>query len=608
LIRVVSLSRVEVRDLEARESFAGLPRPGLSALCSLLRGHSYGLHLAAEYLRLSERRSQALDEIVERLADVPRDERLRAMVLFLIELIDHGRSGGLAHGFLERLGLFLSPVCGTMVDLCYEQAKEALAPGTLETRDRPALQQQLIDSGLLLPMRQPRTEVLSHAVHATVRSSLFQPRHGIAADPLPAFGLSGFTSGRLGVDPDLTRAPQIRKLFNAVLREADERLAAGQVEDARELCRDAFGLIRTRMEANTAPRWCTYSAYVQFGLRVAILIKRVTQSLGTWTFCEHPDAALFTECADAPLFPAELAWLYNDIAIAASAEGHILDAYSFWEQTYEISRLIEHPSQGGGYHMEVLISLALTSIEMGRLGAASLYLDDAERLLQRMYDDDYAARLSGLRGLMAHLQGDLHGAERLYDRCLVLLKSGINIRARSLFLKHKADVKMSTHQLEEADLLIRNSRALAESGGFPELIANARMSEGHRLNRTGEPIKARLEYNAVLREAQRIGFRKLEVRALTALARLALDQKDADSARNSAMRALSLANELGLGLRQSHGLVVLGLATLETGPKELGVAYLRQAKKMADSQEYWARSREAENKLMELGIDPNAAE
>lgn len=121
-------------------------------------------------------------------------------------------------------------------------------------------------------------------------------------------------------------------------------------------------------------------------------------------------------------------------------------------------------------------------------------------------------------------------------------------------------------------------------------------------------MRARLEYNAVLKEAQRIGLRKLETRALTALSRLALDQRDADSAHGYALHSLRLANEMGLGIRQTHSLVVLGLATLSIDERDLGIALLRQAKKLADSQEYWARSREAENKLQELNVDPDGTE
>ena len=295
------------------------------------------------------------------------------------------------------------------------------------------------------------------------------------------------------------------------------------------------------------------------------------------------------------------------MALALSAEGSVADACGLWEQAFEVSRLLEG-SEGGGFHLELLLSLTFTSIEMGRLPATRGYLDEADRILLTDSDDDAAARILGLRGLMAHLGGDLQAADDLYERCLHLLRSGTNLRAQSIFLKHRADIKLTTGQWEQADLLIRNSRALAEAGVFPELIANARLSEGHRLFRRGDPAKAHFEYNAVLKESQRIGIRKLETRALTALARLALDQKDADSAHAFALHSLRLANEMGLGIRQTHSLVVLGLATLAIDERDLGIALLRQAKKLADSQEYWARSREAENKLQELDVDPNGTE
>ena len=357
------------------------------------------------------------------------------------------------------------------------------------------------------------------------------------------------------------------------------------------------------MEANTVPRWTTYDSYLPFGIRIAQLVKRLSGDC--WT---HHEDTMDIEHPDAPLYAAELAWLYNDSALALSTEGDVVDAGALWERVYEISRVLEGPGPGGSFQLEALLSLTFTSIEMGRLPIARGYLEEAERILIDASDDDYQARILGLRGLMAHLGGDLQAADDFYERCMHLLSTGTNLRAQSIFLKHRADIKITTGQCEEADLLIRNSRALAEAGVFPELIANARISQGHLLFRRGDPVRARLEYNAVLKEAQRIGIRKLETRALTALARLALDQKDADSAHGYALHSLRLANEMGLGLRQTHSLVVLGLTTLAIDERDLGIAILRQAKKLADSQEYWARSREAENKLQELDIDPDGTD
>lgn len=603
-IRFVRGRRVEAKDLREDALFSGLPFENVSALCSLLRGHAYGLRLAGEYLKRCPDPPEGLRDLIGRLVDQLRDERLRAMVLLLVRKLDGEGSRGLTEALLERLGLFLSPVCASTRDLCFELAWQQVGKSGREAPPKASdLYAELISTGLLFPMRQPGSvKASTYTVHVTVRASLFQQPHGLEADPLPAFGLSGFTSGRLGVDPDPARGAQINELFERLLQRANAELAADRLGAARALCRDVYGLIRTRMEANTVPRWCMYDRYLQYGLRVAVLAKRIAP--GTWTYCEHPDASRFAEHEQAPLYPAELAWLYNDVAIALSAAGHVPSACSFWEQAYEISRLIEDHRTGGGYHTEVLLSLAYSFIERGRLSAAARYLDDAERILRELEDTDSKARIRGLRGLMAHLQGNLQSAGDLYTLCLKDLRCGTNLRAQSIFMKHLADVKLATQQDKEADLLIRNSRALAEAGTFPELVANVRMSEGHRLVRTGDLVKARLEYKTVLQEANLRGCRKLEVRALTALARLALEQKDTDGAHDYAVKALSLANQHGLELRKTHGLVVLGLAMLETGTTDLGIAYLRLAKRMADGQEYWARSREAENKLLELGVDP----
>jgi tetratricopeptide (TPR) repeat protein len=604
---------------------ADLDQQELSALFSLLEGHHYGLDLASRYLKGGPR--SLLLALNQRLTKRRPDERLREMLLQVLSRLDGGPNKGLASEFLETLSLFLNPICETTLILCYAQALQAVKRRGVEPdgarADGPKAERndlescrhhaidlclKLVKCGLLVPVgptSRPAWDcrIDGYTVHTTARRLLFQPSQGLAYDPLPAVGLSGFTAGRTGVAPDRARCDEIQSLFKRLLDEAKRR-----PNHASRLCRDAFGLLRTRMEANTVPRWATYDEYLPFGIRIAQLAKRSGGvSGGSWTFCEPLNVHLI-QSRDAPLYAAELAWLYNDLALALSAEGSIADACGLWDQALEISRLLEDSLHRGSFHLEILLSLTFTSIEMGRLPAAQGYLEEADRILLDVSDDDSEARVLGLRGLIAHLGGDLQAADGYYDRCLHLLRSGTNLRAQSIFLKHKADVKITTGDWDQADLLIRNSRALAEAGIFPELIANARISEGHRLFRRGDPVRARLEYHAVLKEAQRIGIRKLETRALTALARLALDQKDVDSAHAYALRSLRLANEMGLGLRQTHGLVVLGLATLAMELRDLGIALLRHAKRLADSQEYWARSREAENKLQELNVDPNGTE
>jgi len=100
-----------------------------------------------------------------------------------------------------------------------------------------------------------------------------------------------------------------------------------------------------------------------------------------------------------------------------------------------------------------------------------------------------------------------------------------------------------------------------------------------------------------------MGLRGLEADALSELSRLALDVGDTQTAVDRAIEALQIANDLCLGLRQTHGLVVLGQALVRSKNRRLGAAYLRHAKNRADAQGYWLRAREADEQLRELGED-----
>jgi hypothetical protein len=142
---------------------------------------------------------------------------------------------------------------------------------------------------------------------------------------------------------------------------------------------------------------------------------------------------------------------------------------------------------------------------------------------------------------------------------------------------------------------------LAEEGNFPELAAAARLSLGHWFRSQKQHGEALREYNVALQEAKRIGMRRLECEVISEFARLALDLGDSHIARQRAVESLRLANELVLGLKQAHDLVILGRATIEARQHTLGVAYLKHAKRLADRQGYWLRSHEAEEQLHRFG-------
>jgi tetratricopeptide (TPR) repeat protein len=613
--RILHVSKVVTADIRGRPSF-GRHTNSLPSLCSLLRGHNYGLCLAEHYLNLKPvEATERLSKLLQELAARPPDQRLTRMVkMFVDELDGDPRRKGLVSTFLDRLARFASPVCMATCDLCYGAAVREVRPLSVRPGDLANLLKRLGNFGLVLKMRRHGTAAEGYCVQATARRELLRSRHGLATDSLPDFGISGFTSDRIDVDLDPERRLQIEELFAAIMDDAEDHVDRPAGHDlAADLCTDAFALLRGTMAANTAPRWCTYDAYCKLGIRLARLAKAVcvlplagpglAEPVGTWSYCEYFDRKLI-ESEAAPLHVSELAWLYNDVALALSAEGLLADAYSVWEQVFEISRTMEHPHPGGGYRIEVLLNLAHVFIEMGRLREARAYLDSAAEFNATLKDGDYDGRILGFRGLLAHLGGNLPEADLLYKNCHPKLRSGNNLRARSVFLKHHADLKMSMSDLDSADLLIRESRALAEAGVFPDLVAFARVSHGHWLAQSKCYKESRQEYQSLLLEAQRMGARKLEAECQSTLSTLSLLEGDVEGARVRAMKALSLANELGLGLRLTNSMVVLGKATIEAGQRDLGIAYLRNARLLAYEQEYWHRAWLAETALQRLGVQP----
>ena len=568
-----------------------LDRPGdstrvrlaVSALCSLLQGHSYGLQLASTFLATRRDKVRELERLNTRLAARPPDQRLREMIQALVSMLDGVAPHHQPHAaLLERLSLFLSPLCVETIEVCRQQAK----------RVAKNAQEHLLGHELLICSGQDQK---TYAVHATVRKELLHPQQESAADALPSFGLSSFTSGRVGVGPGACSIPLIRSIFDKLMEEACRKSLPKKKR--RDLCRDAFGLVRTCMDANTAARWSRLDEYTRFGLRIALLAEDVSSD--SWSYLEHQDSALI-EDREGSLYIGELAWLYADLGLAFSSEGSLEEASRLFEHAYEISRVIEG-ADGGGYQIETLLNLVLVFIEKGRLPAARRYLGVAASLSARLGDDDYSARILGFRALLEHLFSNLQRADELYEECLAVLGTGTNLRAKSFFSRCRADLKLYLREGEAAALLALTGRAIAEAGAFPDLVAYARLSGARALAMTNELTEARREYDAVLREAQQLGLRKLESKVQGALAEISLAQGDREGAHAFAMKSLGLANQLGYCLQLTRSLILTGQVTVAIEQRDLGVAYLRLAKELADEQEYWYCSGQAERELQRLG-------
>ncbi len=589
-----------------------------AVLYALLDGHAYALLLAERFL--ARERECHVTEPVQRLAEklfgIVPERRIWGLIEEIVQDLDR-HTNGFARPLLERLAVFMTPVTSSICALCYREVKKAHphkpGPGLKKVLD------QLVKSSLLAKDSCGPSDCMRltpiWTVQPTVRKYVFEQVHGVARDALPHFALSGFTSGDAAVHPGSAEAAEIVKsLWERLYGATKKAIDRNNPVKARELCRALFGVMRARMEAITTPRWWTYKEYARYCVRLIDLVRRVSYlGLGSaeppgvsdrtdpfWTYCE-PQAITQIEWERAPLHSDELAWLYNELGLTLLACGHMVDCLRVWEQGYEINRVVDGTTPVPSFTLESQLHLVHTFLDLGRLPDMRRYLDEAERTNAKVEDPDASGRILGFRALLAHLQSDFDEADRLYTKAIKRLRASQNARGESYFLSHRAALEVSLHRFDRAEDAARSCRALAETADYPDLVVYSRLAAGQVCRAQGKLVDATVVLNAALREAKRLQLGRLQAEILTELARLALDLGDSALARQRALEALEISNGRGLGLRRSHSLLVLGLATLKAEQRKLGIAYLKQAQKSAEAQEYWLCRREALERLEALG-------
>jgi tetratricopeptide (TPR) repeat protein len=585
-----------------------LGAPDCTAIVKLLGGHRYALTLAEAWLSI--RQDQGLPTIKAAkhlqllLAGAAPEHRVSRMIELVVRDLQP-----LEQKLLDYLSVCMGTIPQEIEDKCKELAKRdwELVNGPASTtvagsNEDPA--KKLRKCSLLFQMEEAPNRIVS-CIHPIVRGYVFHRRHHAISDELPNFTLPGFTAGGSQVDPGgLESANEILGILNEFYAEGWKRRS-----EALAFCRNAFGIVRSRMDANTSARWDhDYSAGLQDcpGERHLRAVIQLGDFVREVSFGQLAPSAGCDPSVDAPLWDDELAWLYNEIGLAYYHKGAALDALSVWELEHEINGEIDSSSTGGLYLFQSSCNLGAAFIQLGRLQQAEIHLRDAERINSRMNDVDHGARIFGYRALIEHLRGNLRAAEVLYTDAITKLEGiGFNQRGLSIFERHYADLLMKMKKNPEAEHYIMSGRARAEAAQYPDIVASYRISAGHLHRSQGKIDAAMSRYASALEEAREMGLRGLEADALSELSRLALDVGDTQTAIDRAVEALLIANELCLGIRQSHGLVVLGRALIRSKRVAFGAAYLRQARRRAEMQGYWLRAREADEELRELGSEFN---
>ncbi|HYM75661.1 MAG TPA: SIR2 family protein [Candidatus Dormibacteraeota bacterium] len=635
-----SVGRLEIGPCLLKDASQNLPKDVLkrdedfASVVSLLDGHLQGIVLAIKSVLRENKKNMPATKVAEHfdrlLYDLSRrrpDECVFRMLSWILQDLKEDPDGRTAYELLRNLSVFMEPIPLQIIERCLALIEENGHVGDAQVS---RMTEELRERGLLVPVSRglvlmnPVDETKSrggsltseaageekavgqassvsnvsdaYAVHPIVREYVFRRIHH-GKSIWPNLGLAGATAATATVDPGNADGVKVVKgLFDILCEAAEDAPHDSGVPFARY----AFSVLRSRMTAITVPRWGTYSEYLKLLIRIADLARNYS---GQWRHAYKDNVTSFYHDRNAILRAEELAWLYNEIGLAHYLQGSIADALGIWQQGYEINRLVDSDESVGEYVFQSNCNLGAANIQYGRLGVATEYLRAAKEINCRLGDEpDHGGRIEGYLGLIEHLKGNLNQAETLYVAAVDRLVDAGNLRGQSMFLGHLADLHMKKGKLKEASECIQTSRALAQASEYPELVREARLSEGHLFRSEPDYAEATRAYMEVLEFARKQELRSLEADALSELSRLALDLGDYHSAKYRAIKALHIANELVLGLRQTHGLVVLGLANVHTGQRRLGCAYLEQASSLAEKQGYLLRKEEADKALYSLGL------
>jgi tetratricopeptide (TPR) repeat protein len=381
--------------------------------------------------------------------------------------------------------------------------------------------------------------------------------------------------------------------------------AAETMEDHeyRHLIRATFGLIRSRWTATAIPRLNVlepettlrlprphYDAYQRRLARLLNAIRTMNTIRELWLNEESPHEVAEkkrlraeVQHEDAVLYADELAWLYNELGLVAFSTGLVADSYALFRAGQHVNAVAERGYQGHRWCASA-INLGLVQIERGNLARGRYHLESAMRTAHTLRDDLLKARARGHLGLVHHLMGNYQESEKLYNRAIKKLLRVGNHRGSSIFLMHRADLRRRMHRFKEAASDLRESVAAAESGRHPDLVHYANLATA-KLKRTQKPNLVTLEeLTPAIDFARRVGIPRLQCDAQIVQGQIALEQGEYDMAGRLAVSSLGIASSLGLRLRLTGGLILLGRVSEARGHRPGATKLYQAAIELAERQ------------------------
>lgn len=604
-----------------QKAFAALGDEDLvTRLYRTLRGHNYALAViksafdGMERSGSNEERRLWLYYVVDRLSAVDLPSRpAMAIAMAGRRLLDSKplELTGL-EGILQRVALCTTPVTPAAMEACYG--------GTRKLEEVENSLRYLQDSNLLIEVQYEHEPGFRSTAHTLVRNRVLTRMGHFPSAPAEAhsFEIAGWSSevpdtlsgpgeghelSIRSIDAMLDRLEDAGRARRQAATE-DDRKKVMEDHEYRHLIRATFGLIRSRWTATAIPRLSVvepeailrlprphYDAYQRRLARLLNAIRTMYTIRQLWLNEETPSDEITdkarthvdVEHENGALYADELAWLYNELGLVAFSTGLVADSYALFRAGQHVNAVAERGFHGHRWCASA-INLGLVQVERGNLARGRTHLESALRTANALGDNLLKAQARGHLGLVRHLMGNYKRAEKLYNRAIkVLLRVG-NHRGSSIFLMHRADLRRRMHRFEEAASDLRESVAAAESGRHPDLVHYTNLANA-KLKRTRKSDLVTLEeLTPAIDFARRVGIPRLECDAQIVQGQIALEQGEYDMAGRLAVSSLGIASSLGLRLRLTGGLILLGRVSEARGHERGATKLYSAAIELAERQ------------------------
>jgi len=308
-----------------------------------------------------------------------------------------------------------------------------------------------------------------------------------------------------------------------------------------------------------------------------------------------------------PLYPDELVWLHNERGVVKLAQGDLYEARFSFDEADRINR--EHVEFHDESHnwRRITLNQIVVDIERGKLQSAEdrmnaierkIRSDKADHIRNEYLDERRSTRrirvdtkvsheeilamalITGYRGLVGHLRGELDAARGYFDRAIRVLQRMDEQRALALFRRHKASLLGDLGEFGDLHGECRMAIAGAESVRQLDIVYAGRLVRACYPDpdaKAGDKAPALRTALETLEYATLADMHRLLIEAQARLARAKAETGDYNAALEHVSEALAAASRYGLTLYKISLRTLMGDILIKRGNVESGRALIRSA-------------------------------